>query len=400
MHKPALKRILVVAPTPFFADRGCHVRILGEIKALKSQGWTVQVCTYHLGRDIEGIDTVRTMNIPWYQKLSAGPSIHKFYIDVLLLWIVLRSCGAFRPHIIHAHLHEGIVIGKLASMLFGIPMVADLQGSLTEEILDHEFIPRWPWLVGLVRWIEKNVNKMPRHLITSASRLTQLVTEKFGMTDVSTIGDGVDLDVFYRRSEDLELKAELGIGVKDKVAVFIGVLASYQGIDLLLEAAAIVLKKVHTAKFLILGFPEQAYREKAISMGLGEHVIFTGKIAYADAPRYLSLGDVAVSPKISSSEANLKLFTYMAMGLPSIVFDNSVNREILGDLGVYAKNGEVHAFAQRLVELLTDTARARKLGEDSYQKASSEYSWDAVGHRLQEVYERYVGDQDLVVKGG
>ena len=398
--EPAFKRILVIAPTPFFADRGCHVRILGEIKALQSLGCVVQVCTYHLGRDVEGIATIRTANIPWYHKLSAGPSVHKVYIDLLLLWIVLRACKSFRPNIIHAHLHEGIVIGKLASLWYGIPMVADLQGSLTEEIMDHGFLPRWRWLVGLVRWIEKKVNEMPNHLITSASRTTQLLTEKFGVTNVSTIGDGVDLDVFYHRPEDLELKTKLGIAIEAKVVVFIGVLTTYQGIDLLLDAAVLVLEEVPTAKFLVIGFPEEAYREKAASMGLREHVIFTGKIAYADAPRYLSLGSVAVSPKVSSSEANLKLFTYMAMGLPSVVFDNLVNREILGDLGVYAENGEVVAFAKMIVGLLRDSDRAQQLGEDCYQKASSAYSWEAVGYRLREVYETYASDRELVAKGG
>ena len=53
--------------------------------------------------------------------------------------------GSFRPDMIHAHLHEGMMIGKVVSVLFGVPLVADLQGSLTEEILDHQFIPRWPW---------------------------------------------------------------------------------------------------------------------------------------------------------------------------------------------------------------------------------------------------------------
>ncbi|MCA9472732.1 MAG: glycosyltransferase [Nitrospirales bacterium] len=382
-------RILVIAPTPFFADRGCHVRILGEIRALQKLGYEARLCTYHLGRDIHGIDTVRTMNIPWYHKLSAGPSIHKFYIDLFLLWDVWRVCRSFRPGILHAHLHEGIVIGKLVSLWYGIPMVADLQGSLTEEVLDHNFLPRWKWLVGVVQWIEKQVNRMPLHLITSASRTTQQVKQSYGISTVSTIGDGVDLELFSQQPKDVALQNELGIGSDDKVVVFIGVLTSYQGIDLLLDSALQVFKQIPTAKFLIMGFPEEAYRKKAIDMGLQDNVIFTGKIEYADAARYLSLGHVAVSPKVSSSEANLKLFTYMAMGLPCVVFDNPVNREILDDLGVYAENGDPQAFAQKIVSLLQDSKHAKTLGDACYQKASSEYSWDVVGQRLLGIYERY-----------
>ena len=132
----------MIAPTPFFADRGCHVRILGEAKALIDLGHELILCTYFLGRDIEGIPVVRTLSVPWYNKLSAGPSWHKFYIDLLLLWKVVSVCRTFRPDVIHAHLHEGVVIGKIASRLFRIPLVADLQGSLTDELLAHRFMPR------------------------------------------------------------------------------------------------------------------------------------------------------------------------------------------------------------------------------------------------------------------
>src|SRR5262245_47244437 len=192
-HNARSIRILVVAPTPFFADRGCHVRILGETKALTMLGHVTKVCTYHLGKDIEGTEIVRTLRIPWYNKLSAGPSIHKFYIDLLLLLKVVETCRSFRPDILHAHLHEGIVIAKLASFVFRVPVVADLQGSLTDEILDHKFIPKWPWLVTSVRWIEKQVNRMPHRLIASSTNTAQLVSNRFAIprNAIATIMDGV-----------------------------------------------------------------------------------------------------------------------------------------------------------------------------------------------------------------
>ena len=99
----------------------------------------VVLCTYFLGRDVEGIPTERTVMIPWYNKLSAGPSWHKFYIDVLLLSKVLRACRNFRPDIIHAHLHEGILIGKIASLIFRVPLsrifrvVSRMSSSLTSS---------------------------------------------------------------------------------------------------------------------------------------------------------------------------------------------------------------------------------------------------------------------------
>jgi glycosyltransferase involved in cell wall biosynthesis len=211
-------RILMIAPTPFFADRGCHVRILGEAKALIALGCDLVLCTYGLGREIDGIRTERTVLVPWYKKLSAGPSVHKFYIDFLLLWKVVWVCRMFRPDIIHAHLHEGIVIGKIASWIFGVPMVADLQGSLTAELLDHKFIPNAKLLVTLMYWIERKINQMPSHLIVSCSQTADRCIEFFGIAAhrVSSVMDGVDADVFSPRAKDPILQASLGFLQEEK----------------------------------------------------------------------------------------------------------------------------------------------------------------------------------------
>jgi glycosyltransferase involved in cell wall biosynthesis len=173
-----------------------------------------------------------------------------------------------------------------------------------------------------------------------------------------------------------------------KIVIFVGILTPYQGIDLLLKASGLVVREVPEVKFLIVGYPnEQRYREKAEALGVGKWVHFTGKISYEDVPQYLSLADVAVSPKISESEANLKLFTYMAMGLPTVVFDNPINREILGDAGVYAKSGDVGSLAGALIGVLKDRAWAKQLGERARQKATADYSWLQVGKRLGDIYD-------------
>ena len=259
-------RILMIAPTPFFADRGCHVRIQGEAKALIALGNQLVLCTYHLGKDIDGIPTERTLTIPWYKKLSAGPSFHKFYIDLLLLWKVIAVCRKFQPDIIHAHLHEGIIIGKIVSKLFGIPMVADLQGSLTGELLDHGFIPRVRWFMKLMNLIEKKINLMPRYLITSSSQTSRTCTNKFRIhpDQIITVMDGTDLEAFSLRKDGLELRESLSILSDEKVVVFTGALTDYQGIDILLEAIPLVVKNFPKVKFLIVGYPnEQLYRQKA-----------------------------------------------------------------------------------------------------------------------------------------
>jgi glycosyltransferase involved in cell wall biosynthesis len=173
----------------------------------------------------------------------------------------------------------------------------------------------------------------------------------------------------------------------DKIVIFAGVLTQYQGIDLLLDAVPLVAAKVPNVKFVIIGYPnEQSYRDKARSLGVDRWTHFTGRVSYEDVPRYLALADVAVSPKTSTTEANLKLFTYMAMGLPTVVFDNPINREILGDVGIYAESTDVPGLAAALVRVLQDGDTALELGRLGRQKAAAEHSWSTVGMRLAEIY--------------
>jgi len=172
-----------------------------------------------------------------------------------------------------------------------------------------------------------------------------------------------------------------------QVVIFVGVLTEYQGIDLLLEAIPRVIQKIQHVKFLIVGYPnEDRYRQRARELGVEPWIHFTGKVSYEQVPRYLSLADVAVSPKISITEANLKLFNYMAMGLPAVVFETPINREILGGVGVYAKLGDVDSLADALVGVLTNPERLTELARLSRQKAADEHSWFSVARQLAAIY--------------
>jgi len=64
----------MIAPTSFFADYGCHVRILEEARLLQRLGHQVTICTYHNGRNLPGLDIRRTMSIPWRKGYEVGSS--------------------------------------------------------------------------------------------------------------------------------------------------------------------------------------------------------------------------------------------------------------------------------------------------------------------------------------
>lgn len=382
-------RVLMIAPTPFFADRGCHVRIYEEARALQGHGSEVIVCTYHIGRDMEGIRTKRIINVPWYKKLEAGPSWQKPFLDILLLINSFQVIRRFKPHVIHAHLHEGAFIGRFLSRWFSIPLLFDYQGSMTAEMADHEFLKKGGIFFRTLRRLEGWIDKGADIIVPSSGGSAANLLAEFNIPveKARTVIDGVDTDIFKPGYNTDDLRERLGIPKGRKVVVYLGLLNEYQGVDLLLDAAMDVVKKAPEAHFLIMGYPDvEKYREMAGKRGIPSNVTFTGRIDYGEAPRYLCLGDVAVSAKLSKTEANGKIFNYMATGLPTVCFDTSINREILGDVGIYADFGNRDSIASAIVSILSDEERFARLKVSVRKRAVEELSWKKAGEKIIAVY--------------
>jgi glycosyltransferase involved in cell wall biosynthesis len=382
----SITRILMIAPTPYFADRGCHVRIYEEARALQALGCEVDVCTYHLGDDRPGLTTHRTVRIPWYNKLSAGPSWHKLYVDALLLlktWAVARR---FQPDVLHGHLHEGAAIGWAVGRLLGLPVVGDFQGSLSGELEAHEFVKNQGWFYRFVAQNEGWIDRLPQVAVASCDDVARELHERFGVRDVILALDGVDTEAFRPDVEVGDLQSLVPPG--RRAVVYLGHLDGYQGVDHLLEASPRVLARAPQTTFLVMGYPnEDRYRKKARDLGVAEHVSFPGRIDYDQAARYLALGEVAVGPKLSKTESNGKLYNYMACALPTVAFDTPPSREILGDLGVYAPRGDVEALADAIVRLLENREESRELGIRLRQRVVEHFSWQNTAQQLLKAYD-------------
>ena len=387
-------KVLMLAPTPFFSDRGCHVRIYEEANALRSSGIDVRLVTYHLGRDIPHIPTYRICSIPWYEKLEAGPSWHKPYLDILLLLKAAKVAKTFAPDLIHAHLHEGAFIGFFLKKWLKVPMLFDYQGSMTAEITAHGFAGKKSVLNKFFMALERFINNRADLIVTSSTPSTVKLVNEWNMPPdrVSTVMDGVDTG-FFHPIEKIRCKKELRLPLDIPVVGFLGLLNEYQGIDILLEAISIIKRQGGKIHFLIMGFPEKKYIEKSREMKVEDMVTFTGRIKYESAPEYLSACDVAVSPKISLAEANGKLFNYMACGVPAVVFDTPVNREILGETGIYADYGNAADLAEKIVTLLKDTEKLKDLSALTREKAVNEHSWQARGEKLLGLYQSLMGSK-------
>lgn len=395
---PRSFRVLKIAPTSFFSDYGCHVRILEETLALQALGSRVTICTYHSGSNVRGLDIRRALGLPGRNRVHIGSSPARLVLDSLLSLRALLAAIQVRPDIIHAHLHEGALIGGVLSRLWRVPLVFDFQGSLTSEMIDHGFLglTRESRLYGPLRRLESLIDGLPDLVLTSSHNAASVLVRDFNYPadKVHPLPDGVNTERFRARwdvpaARKRELRAQWGIPEGRKLVVYLGLLAEYQGSGHLLRAAAELHARHEDLHFLLMGFPGQDfYRRQAQDLGIGEHVTFTGRLPYELAPEHLALGDLAVSPKMSETEGNGKLFNYMAVGLPTVTFATPVSREILGDLGVYAALGDHVDLAAKMELLLYPGAEAaEELGRELRQRAVEQFSWHESGQKLLGLYE-------------
>lgn len=390
--------ILMIAPTSFFADYGCHVRIWEEIQALQRQGHRLVLATYHNGDDMPGIDIRRSWDVPWVKRAMVGSSRHKMYLDVALSWRSLRVALKVRPDVIHAHLHEGALIGAVLRRMLHVPLVFDYQGSMTSEMLDHGFLSLSSPLHEPLKRLERLINRQADALITSTYNAANLLRERgeIEAERLYTVIDRVNTERFrpFDGSEVWEaqrraLRAQLGVPEGRRVVVYLGLLAPYQGTNVLLEAAQMVAARLPDVHFLIMGYPDPAsYRAYAEVLGIGERVTLPGRIFYKDAHAYLALGDVAVAPKMSMTEGSGKISNYMAMGLPVVTFDTPVSREFLGKVGLYAELGNAADLAEKLMLALEDRALAARLGAAGRARMVADFAWEQAAQQIEAIYGR------------
>ena len=386
-------KIMMIAPTSFFGDYGGHIRIYEETLALQALGHDVIIVTYEKGRDVDGLDIRRTAPLPYRTSYEVGSSRHKIVFDVFLAARALQVAIKERPDVIHGHMHEGALIGKVLAKMLGIPLVFDFQGSLTGEMVDHKFLRRGSWAFWAMHRLERWISQHSGAILTSSLRAHQLLTNEFGVAErkLVPLPDCVDTDKFepthFEPHRRHELRAHLGIPDDKPLVVYLGFLASYQGTDHLIRIARRLKEAGEEIYFLIMGFPNvEHYQQYAQDLGVADRVIFTGKLPYIYAPLYLHIGDISVSAKISTTEGSGKVLNYMAMALPVVAYDNPVHVEYLADAGVYVPSGDEEAFAAALCALSRDPSRCQVLGARLRQRAIDVYSWHAAARTIVSTY--------------
>jgi len=387
----------MIAPMPFLEDRGAPIRVYGEAKGLTKLGHQVNVVCYHHGREIpEAIKIQRIMRVPWYKRTAAGPTYHKVYLDMLLLFKAFNVIRVNGFDVVHAHLHEGAALAQILNLLLKTnkPLIFDAQGSLTGEMSAHGFIEPSSFMSRLWRLVESKIYDGSGLILASSPHLIEMLRKGFGIPKekIKYVPDGVDTDLFDPdRCSGKKIRRKYNLEDKN-IIIFTGIFTRYQGLDFLIEEVIpYVAKERRDAKFMLIGYPVDEYRKLARRVGVEESIVFTDKQRFDEIPKFLVAADIAVTPKfMKMGEANLKILTYMAMGLPTVCFDYIYNKQMLQGSGLTTKPGDAQEFADAILELLDNPRRRKEMGQRARVTAQNEYSWLSTARKIVEIYNKVI----------
>lgn len=389
------KKILMIAPTPFFSDRGTHIRILEEALALERRGHTVTIVTYHIGKDLpehlrDKVEVRRILRLLfWYKKLEAGPDWQKILLDLMLIRKTFFLARTKRPDILHGHLHEGALIGWIVQkVLFWrkMKLVADFHGSLTKEMVSHAYL-RAGFLRKVFEWTETLIDNLGDRAVTSSGANTLEIGKKRTKNAPVTVLDGVSVDTYAQSFTREALRRKYGIPGDALVVTYTGALIANKGIRYFLHAIPIILAGHPKAHIVVAGFPwneiEYFFQDKPWM----DRVTKISPLPYFDLPEILSLSEVGVDPKEEGvGQASGKMLQYMGAALPVACFDTPNNREYLSEGGEYAREISSEGLAEAILRLLRDGELRKRKGEANQERARARFSWDRTAEALEQVY--------------
>ena len=193
---------------------------------------------------------------------------------------------------------------------------------------------------------------------------------------VAIIPFGISLER-YRRTDAARqsIVHKIRAATKGPRVLFVGRFVYYKGVQVLIDAMA---KCPGTLLLVGEGPLEADLRQRVLSLGLQERVVFVGRVSDEDLPAYYQASDLLVLPSIARTEAfGVVQIEAMAAGVP-VVSTNLptgvpwVNKD--GTSGLVVPPGDAEALARAIGTLLGDEPLRARLGQNASSRADLLFS--------------------------
>ena len=384
----------MLAPEPFFQPRGTPFSEYHRIKALTELGHRIDLVTYPIGADVDlpNLRIIRSSRPPWIRDVAIGPSLTKMVLDAALTVTAMRQSRRERYDAIHSHEEAGLLGVWLARRL-RIPHLYDMHSSLPQQLTNFRATGS-----ALVRRVfeamERKMVADSRVVITICQELQDTVI-RMGAGDRSILIENVMGGDMEPTTDDASpnIRLQLGLDAERPIVLYTGTFEPYQGLDLLLDAMAIVQRRHPRAVLVVVGGEAgQVAGARDRAAALGVDAVFTGRQPAADIPAYLEACDVLASPRISGTNTPLKIYSYLRSGKPIVATNLRTHTQVLSDAVAALADPTPESFAEAITRLLDDPSAGERLAVAARQLAETRYSRASYVARTREAVRRLLGD--------
>jgi glycosyltransferase involved in cell wall biosynthesis len=386
-HPRRSARVLLVAPQPFYQDRGTPIAVRHVLEGLSQLGYSVDLLTYPVGTDIElpGVRLIRTANPFGFKSVPVGLSLRKILLDAPLTAELARRVGTGAYTCIHA-VEEAAFPAVMLGRRYNVPVIYDMQSSLPEQLVT------WSGFSGAL--IRQLLNRTESWLLSRAD----LVVSSAGLAErVRSLAPRVRVREWHypsammpaSESDASRVRQQLAIHPGVPVVLYGGTFESYQGLPELIAAIPAIRRQVPDVTFVLVG----ADRANGLVSHAGaESLIASGTLRIVDRqPRsemaaYLALADVLVSPRAYGGNLPLKVFDYLAAGRPIVATDIPTHRTVLTEDRAVLVPPRTEALAQGILSVLEDPVFARRLATAARDYAETHFGWSRFVNSVEAIY--------------
>ncbi|MGM9803971.1 MAG: glycosyltransferase [Muribaculaceae bacterium] len=232
--------------------------------------------------------------------------------------------------------------------------------------------------------IEKDGMTQADHIITVSNLTRRTVIEKYGISPdkVTTVHNAVEpLPDDYLKIEKTPRK--------EKIVTFLGRITMQKGPEYFVEAAAMVLKKVHNVRFVMAGGGDMM--EKMIRLaarrGISDRFHFIGFLRGKEVYEMYKNSDVFIMPSVSEPFGIAPLEA-MQMGVPSIISKQSGCAEILENV-IKVDYWDVNEMANAIYSIISYPSMFQQLHENGLEEVAG-IIWKKAGTKVIDIYKRMI----------
>jgi glycosyltransferase involved in cell wall biosynthesis len=364
-----------------------------------SNGTWESILTYGQEGPAEGTMLNAHENVSTLRFLpSLGRELHPIR-DLVSFIKVVQLIRQERPSIVHTHKSKAGVIGRLAARACHVPVIVHTYHG---HVLHGYF---GLFKTRLFIFIERWMATMTDHVITVSPKVkAELV--RYGIATekkIKVIYLGLDLKKFaiknrnegtYRRDRRLDPNLPL-IGIVAR-------LVPIKRINLFLQVAHILLKKVPNSQFVVIGDGELrlALEQQSIELGLQDHIHFTG--FRLDVENIYP--DLDVLALTSANEGSpVSLIEGLASGCAVVATDVGGIADVIraDETGLlvpsksYTEETIAQMMADKIYALLQDPAMRKAIGAKGKEDILSRFSIERLGSDLSELYQQSLSHKVL-----